>query len=95
MICSSVNLLRFISGPSPVVRIPAAHGGETRGHVNTCTARVRPAKSFDVGGFLGIGAKPVTLAVNKLNFMRDENGDVHATTSLTKERAKALPEHHH
>ena len=33
MICSSVNLLRFISGPSPVVRIPAARGGETRGHV--------------------------------------------------------------
>ncbi|PJN94444.1 hypothetical protein CNY89_14475, partial [Amaricoccus sp. HAR-UPW-R2A-40] len=40
MICSSVNLLRFISGPSPVVRIPAARGGETRGHV---TGRARPA----------------------------------------------------
>ena len=49
----------------------------------------------DVGGFLGIGAKPVALAVNQLNFMRNDNGDVHATTSLTKEEAKALPEHHH
>jgi hypothetical protein len=29
-----VNLLRFISGPLPVVRIPAARGGETRGHVS-------------------------------------------------------------
>jgi hypothetical protein len=50
---------------------------------------------IDVGGFLGIGTKPVALAVKQLNFMRDENGDVHATTSLTKEQAKALPEHHH
>ena len=49
----------------------------------------------DVGGFLGIGAKPVAIAVSQLNFMRDENGDVHATTSMTKDQAKALPEHHH
>jgi PRC-barrel domain len=49
----------------------------------------------DVGGFLGIGAKPVALAVNQLNFMRDETGSIHATTSLTKDEAKALPEHHH
>ena len=49
----------------------------------------------DVGGFLGIGAKTVALPVSQLDFMRDENGDVHATTSLTKDEAKALPEHHH
>jgi hypothetical protein len=49
----------------------------------------------DVGGFLGIGAKPVALAMSQLNFMRDETGSVHATTSLTKDQAKALPEHHH
>jgi hypothetical protein len=30
-----------------------------------------------------------------LNFMRDAEGDVHATTSWTKEQIKALPEHHH
>jgi hypothetical protein len=29
--CSSLNLLRFISGPSPVVRIPSPCGRETRG----------------------------------------------------------------
>ena len=34
MICSSVNLPRLISGPSPVVRFPAARGGETRGHAS-------------------------------------------------------------
>ena len=49
----------------------------------------------DVGGFLGIGAKAVALAANQLNFMRDEAGSVHATTSLTKDQVKALPEHHH
>ena len=49
----------------------------------------------DVGGFLGIGAKPVALPVDELDFMRDENGDVHAMTTLTKDEAKALPEHRH
>ena len=49
----------------------------------------------DVGGFLGIGAKPVSLKTSQLDFMRDEHGDVHATTSWSKEEVKALPEHHH
>jgi PRC-barrel domain len=49
----------------------------------------------DVGGFLGIGSKPVALDVNQLTFMRDADGDVHATTTWTKEQVKALPEHHH
>ncbi len=47
----------------------------------------------DVGGFLGIGAKTVALPVSNLNFMRDENGKVHATTTMTKEQLKNLPEH--
>ena len=49
----------------------------------------------DVGGFLGIGAKPVSLAISQLTFMRDEDGEVHAATTWTKEQVKALPEHHH
>lgn len=49
----------------------------------------------DVGGFLGIGAKRVALSVASLNFMRDENGNVHATTSMTKDELKNLPEHNH
>lgn len=49
----------------------------------------------DVGGFLGIGSKPVAIAVSELNFMRDEDGTVHAITAMTKDQAKALPEHHH
>ena len=49
----------------------------------------------DVGGFLGLGAKPVSLKTSQLDFMRDEHGDVHATTSWSKDEVKALPEHHH
>ena len=48
---------------------------------------------IDVGGFLGIGAKPVAVAVSELDFMRDEDGDVHALTSWTKDQLKAMPEH--
>ncbi len=47
----------------------------------------------DVGGFLGLGAKPVALGISQLNFMRDENGKVHATTAMTKDQLKELPEH--
>jgi len=49
---------------------------------------------IDVGGFLGIGAKPVAVPVNQLEFMRDEDGDVHAVTSWTKDQLKEMPEHH-
>lgn len=48
---------------------------------------------IDVGGFLGIGAKPVAVPVSDLDFMRDEDGDVHAVTSWTKEQLKEMPEH--
>ncbi len=50
---------------------------------------------IDVGGFLGIGAKPVALPVGDLEVMRDEAGEVHAVTRWTKEQLKELPEHHH
>ncbi len=49
---------------------------------------------IDVGGFLGVGAKPVSVPVSGLNFMRDENSDVHAVTTWTKDELKAMPEHH-
>ena len=46
-----------------------------------------------MGGFLGIGAKPVAVSASQLEFMRDEDGDVHAVTSWTKDQLKAMPEH--
>jgi len=48
---------------------------------------------IDVGGFLGIGAKPVSVRASDLDFMRDEDGDVHAVTSWTKDQLKDMPEH--
>lgn len=48
---------------------------------------------IDVGGFLGIGAKTVAVPVSELDFMRDEDGEVHALTSWTKDQLKAMPEH--
>ena len=47
----------------------------------------------DVGGFLGMGAKPVAVAASDLDFMRDENGDVHAVTNWTKDQLEKMPEH--
>jgi hypothetical protein len=47
----------------------------------------------DVGGFLGIGAKPVAVPAHDLEFMRDEKGEVHAITNWTKDQLKAMPEH--
>jgi ribosomal 30S subunit maturation factor RimM len=50
---------------------------------------------IDVGGFLGVGAKPVAVPLSDLDFMRDEDGDVHAVTSWTKDQLKEMPEHRH
>lgn len=48
----------------------------------------------DVGGFLGIGAKPVSLSTDHVRMMRDEKGTVHGVTARTKDDLKALPAHH-
>ncbi|MGO6881454.1 PRC-barrel domain-containing protein [Rhizobium ruizarguesonis] len=48
---------------------------------------------IDVGGFLGIGAKPVAVPISDLEFMRDEDGEVHAVTSWTEDELKQMPEH--
>ncbi len=47
----------------------------------------------DVGGFLGIGAKPIAVALSQLEFMRGEDGSVHLVTNWTKEQLKEMPEH--
>jgi hypothetical protein len=49
----------------------------------------------DVGGFLGLGAKPVAVPASDLEFMRDEGGDIHAVTAWTKDQLEKMPEHHH
>jgi hypothetical protein len=50
---------------------------------------------IDVGGFLGLGAKPVAVPASDLEFMRDEGGKVHAVTTWTKDQLEKMPEHAH
>jgi hypothetical protein len=49
----------------------------------------------DVGGFLGIGSKPVLINISDLQMMRDEGGAVHGLTTWTKDQLQNLPEHRH
>lgn len=50
---------------------------------------------IDVGGFLGIGSKPVLVNINELEIMRDESARVHAVSRWTKDDLKSRPEHQH
>tara|TARA_R110002020_G_scaffold28563_5_gene90896 strand:+ start:5201 stop:5497 length:297 start_codon:yes stop_codon:yes gene_type:complete len=45
----------------------------------------------DVGGFLGLGAKPVAVGLGQLSFMRDEQGKVQADTGWTKDQLLSMP----
>jgi hypothetical protein len=70
-------------------------GDEKIGTVSHVHGAAADAKVVvDAGGFLGIGSKPVALDMARLDFMRDGLGNVHATTPMTKDEVKALPEHH-
>ena len=71
-------------GDDKIGTVSHTHGVGPTGHV-----------IVDVGGFLGIGAKPVSLPMASLHFMRDGEGEAHATTTMTKDELKALPEHTH
>jgi len=44
---------------------------------------------IDVGGFLGIGEKPVAVGFDKLTFMADKNGKKYLYTKFTKEQLEA------
>lgn len=46
----------------------------------------------DVGGFLGIGSKPVAVAMDNLQFMRDTNGTLNVYTQFTEDQLKSAPE---
>jgi sporulation protein YlmC with PRC-barrel domain len=48
---------------------------------------------IDVGGFLGIGEKPVAVAMDDLKFMQDEGGERYLYTTFTKEQLEAQPEY--
>jgi sporulation protein YlmC with PRC-barrel domain len=47
---------------------------------------------IDVGGFLGIGEKPVKLSLGEVDILRTDDGsDVRVYASLTKEELEAMP----
>ena len=50
---------------------------------------------IDVGGFLGIGSKPVQVNISELDIMRDEAARVHAVSRWTKDDLKSRPQHQH
>jgi hypothetical protein len=79
-----VNAPVYGAGDERIGKISHVHGMGKGGDV-----------IVDVGGFLGMGAKPVSLSISQLDFMRDEHHHVHAKTAWTKEDIKALPEHVH
>lgn len=79
-----VNAMIYGPGDEKIGRVSHLHGSSDE----ACVV-------VDVGGFLGIGAKPVALPLGELAFVRGNDGVVHATTAMTKDRVKALPEHHH
>ena len=45
----------------------------------------------DVGGFLGIGEKPVAIAFDDLKIVKDENGNLVAYTTFTKDQLDNAP----
>lgn len=69
-------------------------GDEKIGYVSEVQGEGAAARVVvEVGGFLGIGAKPVAVAARDLDFMRDDSNAVHAVTHWTKDDLKAWPEH--
>ena len=47
----------------------------------------------DVGGFLGIGEKPVAVAMDNLQFMKDSGGSMYLYTQFTQEELENVPEY--
>lgn len=68
---------------------------ERVGHVSHVHGSGKQAKVvMDVGGFLGIGSKPVAILAGDLDFMRDDSNSVHAVSRWSKDELKTMPEHH-
>ena len=46
---------------------------------------------IDVGGFLGLGEKPVALDGHDIDIMRDQSGFLYVYTHFTEEQLKSQP----
>ncbi|MBK5926561.1 PRC-barrel domain-containing protein [Rhodobaculum claviforme] len=71
---------------------------ETIGSVSTLTLGAEgriDAAVIDVGGFLGIGAHSVLVPFDDLTVLRATDGsDVRVHMDTTKDKLKAMPQHH-
>jgi len=66
--------------------------GEISDIVLTADGKVEGAV-VDVGGFLGLGEKPVQLDLSQVQILRETDGDeLRVYVSMTKEQVEALPE---
>lgn len=78
---------------APVYDLTKEHIGEIAeliiGENNTVSGAV-----IDVGGFLGIGEKPVALELSQLNVMRNnDNSEIQVHVNMTMEQLKAMEEY--
>jgi hypothetical protein len=48
---------------------------------------------LDVGGFLGLGEKPVAIGFDGLDIRRDANGALFVYTKFTKDQLEAAPQY--
>lgn len=65
--------------------------GEISDLVLTADGQITAA-IIDVGGFLGMGAKPVEVKLDQLNILRQNDGtEVRVYVALTKEQMEAMP----
>lgn len=65
--------------------------GEVSGLIVSTDGKLEKAV-IDVGGFLGIGEKPVALPMDQVQILREENGnDMRIYVDMTKAQLEALP----
>ena len=70
------------------------HGDEKIGAVSdlVVTAEGKISQAIvDVGGFLGIGQKPVAMQFGSLNLQNDNTGALRVSTSATQDQLKGAP----
>jgi sporulation protein YlmC with PRC-barrel domain len=67
-----------------------ANIGEIGDVILTTDGKVE-AVVLDVGGFLGVGEKPVAVSMENLAFMADKDGNQYLYTTFTKEQLEAHP----
>lgn len=77
---------------TPVYGANEEHLGEVSDVIVSDAGQVE-AYILDVGGFLGIGEKPVALDARNLEIKKDSEGGLHIYTGYTQEELEGFPEY--